>query len=265
MIDNTEDPCASGTVGCMSTPSSLARGVLAIEGALNVRDLGGLPTEDGGTTLSGRLIRSDSPHALTDAGIEALSALGLRTVVDLRTSAERLNRRSRLEGVEGISVVACPIFTDDDPDPDPPLLVTADIYARWLDEHGDRVGAALSAIAEAANPPVLVHCHRGKDRTGLIVALVLRIAGVPADVVADDYARSGEGLRDKLEKERRVRVERGENPALVDRLVTVTRESMIDTLEHLDREHGGAARFARSVGLDQSAVRRLRDLLRAED
>ena len=261
-------PCAvRGAVGWGAmhpeTSDDLVRGVLRIEGALNVRDLGGLPLEGGGTTRSGRLIRSDSPHALTDAGLEELARIGVRTVVDLRTSREREQLRSRLGEIESVTLIAAPIFADDDPLPDPPLFSPGDIYSWWLDERRDRVAAALRAIAASPSAPVLVHCHAGKDRTGVVVALVLRLAGVPAGVVADDYAHSGVGLRDLLDGERRRRLARGDDPDVVEQHVTVPRDAMLATLAHLDARYGGVEAYAASAGF-AGEVRRLRMLMVAD-
>jgi protein-tyrosine phosphatase len=251
----------SGRVGVMSRSSAIVHRVLEIEGALNVRDLGGLPVEGGGTTQPMRLIRSDGPHRLTDGGLAALAGLGVRTVVDLRTSSERLTRPSRLGQLRGVTVVAAPIFTDDDPMPDPPPVLLGDVYRWWIDDRRDRICAALSAIASAPIPPVLVHCHAGKDRTGVVVALILRLAGVPADVVADDYAHSAIGLHEFLDKERHQRLERGENPDVVERVVSVRRETMLDALDHVDRHYGGVAAYVGRAGLDDGQIDRLRALM----
>jgi protein-tyrosine phosphatase len=248
----------------MTTSSSITDRVLEIEGARNVRDLGGLPLEGGGTTRSLRLIRSDGPHRLTAAGLDALADLGVRTVIDLRTSGEQRVRPSRLQQVRDVTVVAAPIFTDDEATPDVPFTSMGELYRWWIDARPERFGAALAAIASAPSAPVLVHCHAGKDRTGVVVALILRLAGVPADVIADDYAHSATALHDFLDRERRERLERGEDPAVVESLVSVTRETMLDTLDHIERHHGGVTAYASTAGIDDRQVGRLRALMLAD-
>ena len=153
-------------------------GALAIDGLINLRDLGGLPTGSGATTLPGRLLRSESPHTLSDSGLQALLDLGIGAVVDLRTTSEREHRPSPLVDA-GVHTLHAPIFTDDDDYPDH-LATAAEVYCWWLRERRTGVAAAMTAVADAPSAPILVHCHAGKDRTGVVVALVLRLAGVSA-------------------------------------------------------------------------------------
>jgi protein-tyrosine phosphatase len=108
---------------------------------------------------------------------------------------------------------------------------------------------------------VLVHCHAGKDRTGVVVALVLRLAGVGIDDIADDYAESGVQLAEMLARDRITAVERGMNEAVVERLFTVRREAMVLTMECVDSEHGGAESLMRSLGLTAAQIERLTTLM----
>ena len=233
-----------------------------VEGLLNLRDLGGLPLEGGGVTLAGRLLRSDSPHNLDESGGAALWSLGVRTVVDLRTAAELAAHPSPLPDFDGVRVVHAPIFTDDDQFPRD-LVTAADVYGWWLRELREGVGAAFRAVATAPEPGVLVHCHAGKDRTGVIVALVLRLAGVGVDAIADDYALSGEQLADMLARDRESAVERGMDEVHAERLFTVRREAMVETLEAVEREHGDVTTLLREIGLEEDSIDRLRALLTA--
>ncbi len=238
--------------------------MLDIEGLVNVRDLGGLPAESGMTTRHMRLLRSDSPHALSPAGHAALLSLRVNTVVDLRTASERESRPNPLSGIAGVEYVEAPIFTDEVEFP-AALLTAADVYGWWLHELGDALAVAMSAIADAPASPILVHCHAGKDRTGVVVALVLRLAGVGVDAIADDYALSGVQLADMLVRDRVSAVERGMSEVLAERLFTVRREAMVETVERIEVEHGGVAQLLRSIGLDASQIERLGSLLVAPD
>jgi protein-tyrosine phosphatase len=232
---------------------------LAIDGLINLRDLGDLPTASGATTLSGRLLRSESPHTLSEPGLRALLDAGIGTVVDLRTVSERERRPSPLADA-GVRTVYAPIFTDEDEYPD--HLTTADeVYCWWLRERRTGVSAAMGAVADAPSAPVLVHCHAGKDRTGVVVALVLRLAGVGIDDIADDYAQSGVQLAEMLARDRVTAVERGMDPAVVERLFTVRREAMVLTMQCVDSEHGGAASLMRGLGLTAAQIDRLTALM----
>jgi protein-tyrosine phosphatase len=232
---------------------------LPIEGLVNLRDLGGLPTESGATTRPGRLLRSESPHTLSEAGLRALLDLGIGAVVDLRTVSERERRPSPLVEA-GVHELHAPIFTDDEDYPDH-LATAAEVYCWWLRERSAGVAGAMKAIADAPSAPVLVHCHAGKDRTGVIVALVLRLAGVSVDAIADDYALSGVQLAEMLARDRATAVEGGMDPVRVERLFTVRREEMLGTMDCVDGEHGDVAMLLGSFGVDDSRVESLRRLL----
>jgi protein-tyrosine phosphatase len=141
------------------------------------------------------------------------------------------------------------------------LATAAEVYCWWLRERGTGIARAMNAIADAPSASVLVHCHAGKDRTGVVVALVLRLAGVSVDAIADDYAVSGVHLAEMLAPDRVAAVERGMDEVRVERLFTVSRAAMVQTMECVDAEHGGAALLLRSIGVDGARVERLTNLL----
>ena len=234
---------------------------LAIEGLINLRDLGGLPTISGATTRTGRLWRSESPHSLSAVGLIELLDLGIGAVIDLRTTSEREQRPSPLAEA-GVHTAHAPIFTDDEDYPDH-LATAAEVYCWWLRERRAGVAAAMTAVADAPSAPILVHCHAGKDRTGVVVALVLRLAGVDIDVIADDYAISGVQLAEMLARDRVTAVERGMDPVRVERLFTVRREAMMETMDCVDSEHGGVRALLRGLDLGDARIERLANLLLA--
>jgi protein-tyrosine phosphatase len=232
---------------------------LVIDGLVNLRDLGGLPTESGLVTQPGRVLRSESPHTLSESGVRALLDIGLGAVVDLRTASERERTPSPLVEA-GVHTLYAPIFTDDEDYPDH-LETAGEVYRWWLRERSHGMALAMSAIADAPSAPILVHCQAGKDRTGVVVALVLRLAGVGIDDIADDYAISGVQLAEMLARDRVTAVERGMDAVRVERLFTVRREAMAGTMESVDADHGGAESLLQSIGVDGYRVERLRNLL----
>ena len=237
---------------------------MAVEGLANLRDVGGFATESGTTTIHGRLLRSDSPHGLSDAGLRSLLGLGVATVVDLRTESERQSLPSPLSGHHCVRTRHAPIFRDDEDYPRH-LRTASEVYCWWLRERSAGVAAALSAIADSEAAPILVHCHAGKDRTGVIVALVLRLAGVGIDDIADDYALSGVQLADMLIRDRARALEAGMDEVRAERLFTVRREAMVETMACVEEEHGGTANLMRSIGVDDTRVDRLARLLTSPD
>lgn len=157
---------------------------------MNARDLGGLPRAGGGTTPCGVFVRCEQPDLVTEAGWAELGAHGVRAVVDLRQPAEREAHRARIPpGIADLHVdhdglehrafwagfwengrVGTPLY-----------------YLPHLAALPERTVAVLSAIATAPDGAVLFHCAGGRDRTGLIAAILLRIAGALDDAVVADY------------------------------------------------------------------------------
>ncbi|MET7422994.1 tyrosine-protein phosphatase [Dactylosporangium sp. NPDC005555] len=159
-------------------------------GLRNARDLGGLPTRDGGAVRHGAVVRADSPHALTGDGVAALRAYGVTRIIDLRCADEATLRPNVLAEDPMYRLVP---FTDPDDDPADELSDLAeigDLYRCRIAGDARRVVDAVAAVADAPPGAVLVHCQAGQDRTGMLVALLLRVAGVADDVIAADYAFS---------------------------------------------------------------------------
>lgn len=157
-----------------------------IAGAMNFRDVGGLPA-GGSRTRTGVLFRSGNLARLGDAGREGLRGLGLRRIVDLRADDEVAAEPSRVEGL-GVETVRAPLFLGS-----VASFFSADaslpaMYRGLVDGSADRIIDVVRAVL--ADQPVLVHCTVGKDRTGVTVALMLAAAGVDADAVVADYART---------------------------------------------------------------------------
>lgn len=167
------------------------------DGCVNVRDLGGLPVARGGRIREGSLIRSDSVGFLSDEGWRALQAHGVRTIIDLRWPEERLREPPPPSGVD---VVQAPILGDSRAwdaelgtrvaSIEDPIARRTAAYLEALHTWSPRFAATVSAFARAKPGGVLVHCFAGKDRTGLVVAVLLSVAGVDVDTIADDYART---------------------------------------------------------------------------
>lgn len=171
---------------------------LGWDGYANARDLGGLPTafSGDGATVPGRIARGPRRERLTRAGWAAARAWGLSSVVDLRCSGEAGARDGDpavpAEALTGIAVVDAPTEDQDDPEFREvcfPILDSPEYWSHNWRLQPHLVRAALDAVA-FAEPGVLVHCSAGRDRTGMICALLLGNAGVDPDAVADDYAAS---------------------------------------------------------------------------
>jgi protein-tyrosine phosphatase len=170
---------------------------LPLAGTFNLREVRGYVARGGRTVRPGLLYRSDGLHRLGAEGRAGLRRLGLRTVIDLREGSEREADPDCLEGVQAI-VVEQPIMclTGDeeeivDPEVPPGSLVSLQqLYAWLIADRGPELTAAIGHLARPGGLPALVHCAFGKDRTGIVIALLLSALGVDDETIAADYAVS---------------------------------------------------------------------------
>jgi protein tyrosine/serine phosphatase len=268
---------------------------LRLEGTANTRDLGGLRTSDGGHTLPGRILRSDNLQTLTPDDVRRLvDDLRLREVIDLRTTAEVL-----LEGrgpLRAEPEVVHRHFTllperghhtdvfaveEDEPLPGLPDDWAATVLPRQVPEHQkgeppavrsylgyleDRPRAvvdALRALASGGPGAAIVHCAAGKDRTGVVSALALAVAGVPHEEIVADYAMTAEVIEDVVA---RLAATDTYGQDVTSRDIashTPRAETMERVLTLLDERHGGPLGWLTAHGFgpeEQAALRaRLRD------
>jgi protein-tyrosine phosphatase len=220
-------------------------------GCTNVRDLGGLPVEGGGAILARALVRSDSLTRLDEDGIRALDAYGVARVIDLRAEAEA----APAHPYAGAATYRNEPWVDVSLDQDATL---ADFYRGSLDRNTERIASVVRAFVDAPPGPVVVHCAAGKDRTGIVVALLLLVAGVPRASVVDDYVLS--------ESEQEIgRLLAGLDPDVRERAEAFSRsrpETIGTALEHLDATYGGVRRYLRDAcGLSENELTAVRTRL----
>jgi protein tyrosine/serine phosphatase len=242
------------------------------DGCLNVRELGGLPTRDGGETRLGAVVRADSVRQLTDEGWQALVEHGIRTVVDLRGQDERADDPPAELPVQ---VVHVPFFEAtaaewqeiaDELDaaakaaPDA-ATATRDVYLIFLERFRRNVAAAVRAVANAPEGGVVVHCVGGKDRTGLLSAFLLHLAGVTDEEIASDYALSEERLRPRHEAWFAA-AESDEELERLQRIAQTPAASMAGVFTELERRHGGVEAYLRGAGVSDEELELVRARLR---
>jgi hypothetical protein len=161
-------------------------------GMWNVRDLGGLPTKDGGRTRFRSVVRSEHLVHLTPEGWRALLDYGVRTIVDLRSTREADRERQTIPA--DVEVVGARLEEDLDEDAEfsnwaaTGLLLTPLYYQRFLQRWPQRCAEAVSAIATSRPGGILVHCTKGSDRTGMLTMFLLVLCGVTEDAIVVDYA-----------------------------------------------------------------------------
>jgi protein-tyrosine phosphatase len=284
------------------SPTSSRR--IPLQGAHNCRDLGGLPTADGRTVRPGLVLRCDSTAGFTDDDIALLTdALGLRTVLDLRTRQEVLAHPSRLrdrpvrhvnlpirtagpragqlgprrEATDVVPVAAAAAAADaearppitgvdvspaaDGQPPEEPARRLAEGYQAYLAGSSAVIVAALELLADPATTPALVHCTAGKDRTGVLVAMLLSTLGVPAEDIVSDYAATDPNMPGVVRRIRSSPLFRENGVADLPPWVFRARpDTMRAFLHQLDADCGGALPWLLDQGLSPATV----DALRAQ-
>lgn len=225
----------------------------------NVRDLGGLPTAGGSTTRWHSIIRADVLSRLTEAGQQALLAYGVRTVIDLRGPQEAAEWPYTLPGLpEQLTYLNLPV---EKYYPHVGQLIRqaqsrAEVYCITVDHYPDCIAEILRAVANAQPGGIVLHCHAGKDRTGVITALLLSLVGVPAAEIAADYAASQVCLWPLYEQ--MLAEAGGEDKVDFWKKPTATAEMMVTFLDHLASRYGGAQAYLRTTGLQTAELERLR-------
>ena len=245
---------------------------LTWDGCVNVRDLGGIPTEDGRSTRTGAVIRSDNIRGLSDDGWRSLVEHGVVRIVDLRWPEERAEDPPRdvepdVEVVH-VSVLGPSVAEQREylRELDANLEAADDVadhyawsYVDFLERNRARFGEALAAVADA-DGPVVIHCMGGKDRTGLMAALLLRLAGVSVDAIGADYALSGpnlSGTRDAWLAEAPTEAERRRR----QKLSTTPAVAMARVIADIEERYGSVAGYMTAAGVRPEQVDRLRSRL----
>ena len=239
---------------------------LEIAGAYNVRDLGGYHTNAGQLTRWGRFLRGD---LLADIPIEsqrALASYGIRTAIDLRTESELLQKPSVLAHSSEIEYFHHNLMGNGEPPGGPYDWASpegiADGYTRILEARKAQVKDTLSTLAIPQALPAVFFCAGGTDRTGIIAALLLGMAGVPDETIARDYRLSAQALVERFLKEGRPEWMPAEDLVSGRALETLARtETMHHALRYLQDVYGGVAEYVHSIGLTDSQIRILREAL----
>jgi len=227
---------------------------LALEGCVNFRDLGGYRTADGNQVAWGRLFRADGLHRLSESDHDVLRGLGLRTVVDLRTIDEAVTRGSFPVGAVPVDYHAFPV-TDvlpavEELDAWAQASYVADRYLSMVTDGGPALASAIGVLAGEDALPAVFHCSAGKDRTGVLSALVLGFVGVAGQVIVDDYALSAPAMVNlmaqlELEYPHAVEEIRRHAPAIL----TVVPETMELFLDRLFARFGSFTGVAEALGV----------------
>ena len=241
---------------------------LDLEGAYNLRDLGGYPTVDGKTTRWGSILRSGGMHLLSPSSQAALVDYGVRAIIDLRRDSELADTPNVFASSDRVAYLHQDIMGDrlspnrsESPEYRDPARWWRAHYTQMLDHRRPRICRTLATLADPSRRPAVFHCAAGKDRTGVVAALLLSLAGVSPETIAMDYTLSADLLL--------VRFPEGVPPDVDPDTLAVEdyrhehcpAEAMLATLEHLRDSYGSAEEYALGGGMSREQVEALRNAL----
>jgi protein-tyrosine phosphatase len=260
-VGRTGQPCEEPHDGRLTERSRL----LPLAGASNFRDLGGYPTTDGAFTCWGRLFRSDTLHELTEGDVALLRDMGLKSIIDLRTATESELSGRGLLGAEAADYFHLSLIDADGGEsrgvPAPIDESLANRYLWYLDIGRDALAQAIRLLGDASRYPLVFHCAAGKDRTGVLTALILDIVGVERRAIVEDYVLTASRMDAILERLLRNRAEGGMDYQIPPGALTVEAATMEGFLDGVDQRHGGARQWALAAGVPYDAVEALSTLL----
>lgn len=252
---------------------------LRLAGALNFRDLGGLPAEDGRALRHGLLFRSEKLSTLTDEDVTVLGRLGLQTVIDLRSGQERKIHPSRLPdqdrpAVLELDVMAHPTLSGrslvgvlrEDPTTAGAQRMMLALYRAFPAAFAPELPGLFDRLLAESGLPALIHCTAGKDRTGFLAALLLSAAGVPRAVIEADYmatATQSDRVEMHAATTRAVAHWLGDRATVevVDVLCEVHPSYLAASFEAIEAGWGGLPGYLAAAGVDAARLARLHALL----
>lgn len=224
---------------------------LPLDGTRNVRDVGGYTASNGRRMRWRTLLRSDELTRLPDHARRQLEALGVRQVIDLRWPEELLQAPNAFRRSAAIRYRSVPLLADDPT----PHVGLAGMYRHVFDQRAPQLAEVVRALLEDDGLPAVIGCAAGKDRTGVTIALLLDIAGVPTEVIVEDYALSAGYFAQPVTH---MDPHDWRYPPLA---VDSPPEYMAGALEHLRRNHGGSRALLRREGIADADLDRLADRL----
>lgn len=233
--------------------------IVTIDGVQNVRDLGGIPTKAGGAFKSQRIFRSAALHTVTPNGIKQMQDLGVKAVIDLRSTAETKGNPDPVEALQkaGIAYYHIPMLDNLQSN----IAAQKEIvntgldvmYQHILDNHKEDFKKLLDIIRKTPTGGIFYHCSVGKDRTGITSMMLLSIAQVEDNYIIDDYSMSKpiNGIGAK------------ENPQIPSFIYEAPPVAMKKTLAWLEESYGGINGYLREIGINENEQEEIRKTLLA--
>jgi protein-tyrosine phosphatase len=230
---------------------------IPVVGTFNIRDLGGYTGLDGETQWR-RVLRADGLHRLDAEGMALLVDEGVTTVIDLRHDRELESQPDPFHAHPAVTYHNVSLFEALIPEPGEKGDVLYDLYIKALNHRPVEIVRVLTMIAEAPEGIVLFHCTAGKDRTGIIAALLLALAGVNADIIVEDYALTGPMIAPMIDDILAHAALHGTDLESFRPLLAADPHTMADTITYIDQHYGSAADYLAKNGLSATTAALLR-------
>jgi len=253
--------CGARPNGRLGLDSRAVERLIELDGCVNFRDLGGYPSADGGRLRWRLLFRSDALHALSASDVTRLrDELALSDIIDLRSTFE-LNSEGRGSlGLEPIDFHHTPLF-DGDPSAGnrsaPADMSLGDLYVGMMEMAQGKITNVVRILANATGGAVY-HCAAGKDRTGVISAVLLGVLGVPDELIVADYALSGERIDEIIARVMSMKGYQDTLHEMPEDTLHAHPASMETVLARVAEKWGSMAGYLRDGGLDEADLARLR-------
>ncbi|KAG0702426.1 tyrosine phosphatase family-domain-containing protein [Suillus ampliporus] len=224
-----------------------------IPGVCNVRDLGSYPTANPNViTKPGYAYRSAELSSITEEGARKLVSLGILTVFDLRSDPEMRKYSSPIPNIDDVEVIPTPVFKSEDYSPEKlaerfELYATGTtdafmiLYSQILEHGGPAFGAILRHVRDKPNSPFIFHCTAGKDRTGIMAAILLKLVGVDNHFISQDYSLTR--VLARLSKEPLFAA----NSEAAMRMLTSRYETMRAFFNLLEEKYGGVEMYTKTL------------------
>ncbi len=243
---------------------------LVLESVYNCRDLGGYATKNGKRTKFGVYVRSELPMNTSENDVNFLFDYGIKTVLDLRFVVEAESRPCVFKDMDEIRYIIEPLFPDIKSDEDVKKYWTATEDAkndplRWAKEYINMVEKGKNwtknviEIAANCDGAMLFHCYTGKDRTGIIAALLLGIAGVPTEDIAANYSESQSFLDPFFAKNMKVFNKEDRVANMAYSFLYTSPTNMFILMDHFEKKYGGVENYLRSCDISDEVMDKIRD------
>ncbi|WP_052566095.1 tyrosine-protein phosphatase [Ferrimicrobium acidiphilum] len=240
---------------------------IKLEGPLNFRDLGGYSTISGQRVRPRLVYRADNLALLTATDVTRLEYLGLRTVIDLRSAeeAERLGRFPVDQYSQPVTYTHLSVVEDvvgvRDPSVDDQTYLNSR-YQHLMERGSATISSIFHIFAKRESYPLVFHCVAGKDRTGVVAALLLDLLGVPDETIAADYQLTDRATRAWFERMQRTRPEEIISiRQLPQILFSSNPQTILFLLDRIRKSSGSVEEWLMTLGITTGEIRSIRDLL----